>query len=524
MPGQITCADEVAGTLLDLGVGTVFTVSGNQILAVMDALDRAGVRLVHARHETAAVYMAEAAARVTGRPGVALVTAGPGHTSMLTGMLNAAASETPVLVLSGSSPAAPPGQGAFQDIDQVALAAPIGWAGEVREPGEVVPLLRTAWGECQGAVPGASCLSLPVDVVAAPAEPARPSPATARTETVPDPSRVEQVAAMLAAARSPLVLLRPSLGRSTSAFAVSRLRASVDCRVVESPRGLADPGWRRGGDPLAGVDVVAVLGPIDFAAGFGVPLRGRQVAQVSSRRAELDAGRHQLGDDLVSVWADERAFLEVLAATLHHRLPAREPVAVPPATSPDRDLPLHPLQVCDAVRPLLRDDDVLVIEGGEFGQWARAGFADRLDQQLVNGKLGAIGGALPHAVGASLANPGRQVLAFTGDGAFGYCTAELETAVREGARVAVFVGNDSAWSAERHAQQRMFGADRAVATALSSCDYARVADGFGAAGFSARTVGELEAAVEKVLASDGPAVSCVDVTIRSVPSPAAGAV
>lgn len=529
MAAGADCATAVARTLGELGVRTVFTVSGNQILGLIDALDRAGIALVHCRHETGAAYMAEAAARVQGRPAVVLVTAGPGFTSVLTGVFNAAASETPVLVLAGGAPAGSAGV-AFQQLDQAAAAAPIAPSSRATSGVDAIRTVRAAWRRIQRGVPGPACVSLPVDVLGERMPDPLPDDlpddaAEDGADAVAEPAAgdVDRIVASIVSAASPLVLVRPSLARPGARDALAALRRRVRCLVVESPRGVGDPAWAGEPDPLRDTDTVVVLGPVDFALRLGEPLRGRHVVQVTSRPEELaDAKRLLPGVD--GVLADERAVLSALSARTGDVLPLRDSRPPVPVRSPDHDLPLHPLEICEALRPELRDDDLLVVDGGEFGQWMRAGFADRLDQQVVNGKLGAIGGAIPHAVGASLACPGRRVFAFTGDGAFGYYSAELETSVRTGARVTVVVGNDACWGAERHSQARMFGADRVVATGLSPCDYARVARGYGAAGFSVRTGTELENAIAANLAAVGSHVGCIDVAIRSAPSPAAGAV
>src|SRR5438067_609671 len=120
---QLTGADLLVRTLKAAGVEVVFTLSGNQILPIYDAGLDAGIRFIDVRHENDAVHLADAYARVTGRPAVCLVTAGPGHTNALTGLATAMLAESPVLLLSGGSELARAGQGAFQELDQVAMAA-----------------------------------------------------------------------------------------------------------------------------------------------------------------------------------------------------------------------------------------------------------------------------------------------------------------------------------------------------------------------------------------------------------------
>lgn len=496
---ELSGADVVAATLWGLGARVAFTVSGNQILSVMDACASCGIRLIHARHESAAAYMAEAWGRLHGEPGVCLVTAGPGHTSVLTAVASARAAEAPLLVLSGASPTKQCGRGAFQEVDQVAVIEPLTcFAAAVGDPGDLAPALMYAWHEARR-LPGPAHLTLPVDVLSATAE---TTAVPAQREEPPSPTDREdadRIAQLIAGAERPVVVLRPALGRHPHEALLERLERRVTVLVAESPRGPGDPLWSHAGG-ITGADVVAILAPLDFAVCFPPFTDGVRVAHVEAASPGL------LGE-----------LVRLLEATLPERAVARPA----PPWAPDAEEPLHPLAICDALRGRVTNDDLLVIDGGELGQWIRAGLADHGRHQLINGKFGAIGGAIPQAVGAALACPGRRVLAFTGDGAFGYHAAELDTAAREGARLIVFVGNDARWGAEWHAQRARFGSDRTIATELADRDYELVARGYGAHGIRVRSYTELAAAVEAVLDPSAPPVVCINVTLRSVRSPAA---
>ena len=178
---------------------------------------------------------------------------------------------------------------------------------------------------------------------------------------------------------------------------------------------------------------------------------------------------------------------------------------------------MHPLDVANQVDRVAGDDDVFVIDGGEFCQWMRHGLRTRAAQQMINGRLGAIGGSIPLAVGASLHTPGRRHLAFIGDGSFGYYSAEIDTAVRHGARVTIVVGVDGSWGSEWHQQQSRYGG-RTYATAIGGPRYSLVAQGYGAHGSEATSAAQFERQLGAALAAAG--VSCLSVPIQRVASPA----
>ncbi len=530
----MTGAQQAADSLHRLGVEVVFSVSGNQILPLFDVLPEARLKIVHARHENAAAYMAEAWGQLRGQPGVCLLTAGPGVASAVTAVANAQASESPVLLLSGASPASRRGLGAFQEMDQVGLLTPFCKAAwSVDAPDALGAAVEKAWRLAASGVPGPVYLSLPVDVLEAsgkseaaascPGERAeeRESPRVSRSDT-------EGIATRLMKARRPVAVVRPALRRGDSADLLGRLERRIPTLVAESPRGLRDPLWGERGEALRDADVVLLLGPRDFAVGFGPPAgAGCAVLQVTSTRVD---GRDPVRADRaapppeVRLEADEAQFLSDLLPLLERALPVRAPLAATAPRSPlvEDGLP-HPLAIAEEVRQVLTPDDLLVVDGGEFGQWMRAGFRDLPNRQLVNGKLGAIGNSIPQAIGAALAQPGRRVFAFLGDGTFSYHAAELDTAVREGLPILVLIGNDGCYGAEWHAQRTRYGPDRTYATALERRRYELVAEGYGAVGMAAESRAELRRALSAAVQTRPPAATCINVQIRSLPSAAAGA-
>ncbi|HEY1914415.1 MAG TPA: thiamine pyrophosphate-binding protein [Streptosporangiaceae bacterium] len=520
-----TGADALAEALLGQAPElVVFLVTGNQNLPLVDALGRCGVTMVHARHESGAGYMAEGWARSAGTPGVCLVTAGPGLTSALTPLASARAAEVPLILLSASHPREQDGHGAFQELDQTTLTRPLCKAAFRAPYGACLGTLLTwAWQHATEFPPGPVHLELPADTLTelVPAdEPLPPAPVPPGFYPVPargaadgsgDGARAREIAAVLAAAQQPLVLLRPALGRSAQA---ARLRALMPVLAVESPRGLRDPAWADEQATIAAADVIVLLGAADYAVSFG---------RIGSAdvHAWPDAGPASLGElaDLL----DGRNGTAPRSGRLTSgsaedgatRLLANGGADL--ATGRMAGRPAHPLAVARIADRLVGDDDVLVIDGGEFCQWMRYGLRGRLGQQQVNGKLGAIGGGIPLGVGAALHAPGRRTVVFTGDGSFGYYGAEIDTAVRAGARLTVVVGVDGCWASEWHQQIAHYDG-RTYATGLRERRYGLVAQGYGARGSDARDAGEFASLLAGALAD--PGVSCVSVRIERAASPA----
>ena len=506
-----TGADALAEALLRLGRRpTVFLVTGNQNLPLVDALGRREVPMVHARHESGAGYMAEGWARSSGQPGIYLVSAGPGLTSALTPLASAWLSEVPVILLSASHPHAQDGTGTFQELEQTRLTRHLCKAAvRCTNAAELAALLGWAWQRATAFPPGPVHLELPADVLTTPV----PHDAALAWSSIPmryltpapvqDPGgvlarrRAKEIAEFLLAAEQPLVLLRPTLARSPAA---GPLRAHVPVLVVESPRGLRDPAWADHQDLIASADQIALLAPADYAVNFG-----------------------HIGTGHVHAYPGaDPALLGELAALLAGRPcpdgpqdgPAEAPVAAPLT---DASLPVHPLTVAAIADRLVTAEDVLVIDGGEFCQWIRHGLRRRASSQLVNGKLGAIGGSIPLAIGASLAAPRQRHIVFIGDGSFGYYSAEIDTAVRNGARITIVVGMDGSWGSEWHQQQARYGG-RTFGTEIGGLRYALVAQGYGARGDEVRDARQLHGALDRAL--NRPGVSCVSVHIQRVASPA----
>jgi acetolactate synthase-1/2/3 large subunit len=528
----VTGAELLVETLRTHGTRTVFSLSGNQILSVYDATLGRGIDLLHTRHEAAATHMADGWGRLTETPGVALVTAGPGHLNAVSALYSALMAESPMVLLSGHSPRAQRGRGAFQEVDQAGAARPVVKAAWVAESAEGLGNdIARAFAIASSGRPGPVHLSLPGDLLEAKlAQPVPPPPPT-RLEPMrlPD-AAVRRTLDLLGEAKRPLILLGPSMARARRRQLVDRLTevTGVPALVMESPRGVNDPALHGASACLPEADLVLLLGKaLDYSVKFGQPPAVAAGAQLA--RIDVDAvasERFALG-----AAADPAVAAEQLLAAAAERSwqrsawadeVARSRAAFPPewdALARADRRPIHPLKVCAWLQPMLRDHGVLVMDGGEFGQWAQAGL--EAETRLINGLSGSIGSAIPLALAAKVVHPDRAVIAVLGDGTFGFHAMEMDTAVRYRLPVVAVVGNDARWNAEHQLQLQHYGQARAVACELLPTRYDRVVEALGGHGEHVERPEELGPALARAAASGKPA--CVNVVIDGVAAPTYGA-
>ena len=440
----MTGAESVVETLTEAGVRHLFALSGNQNLPLFDACIGSKIRLIHTRHEAAAVHMADGWGRLCGEPGVALLTAGPGHCNGITGLYVAREAESPLVLISGSSPVSQAGTGAFQELDQAAVAAPVTkWShtADGAEPlGEVV---ARAMRIAAAGRPGPVHVSLPVDLLQA--EVREPAPRSEFPEGMePQLSQGDagDILDRLQAASRPLILAGPAMSRGRGWSAVRELQSAtgVPALPCESPRGVDDP-WLRGANScLARADLVLLVGKrLDFSLRFGEPPAFSESVSFLS----VDPEEAVVNEDRIECRfrGDPEPAARTLAAAAAGRewqqspwgREVQEARAVPLEWLPHRmsgAVPMHPLAVCEALQPFLEENALFVSDGGEFGQWMQAGLA--ADLRLINGPSGAIGSSLPMGMAAKLRCPERNVFVFQGDGTFGYHALEIDTCVRYG--------------------------------------------------------------------------------------------
>ena len=525
-------ADALARAIAATGTRHVFTLSGNHIMPVFDAALDAGLELIHVRHEAAAVHMADAYARLTGRAGIALVTGGPGHANAVGALYTAAMAESPVVLLSGHAPNAQLGMGSFQEMRQADMAAPLvkgAWTshGPGMLGGELANSVRCA----RSGRPGPVHLGLPTDAL----EEEAPEAAMNTHSFIPAPmplddAAVQAIVEALGAAARPLILVGPAcMTRSGRARAASLESASgIPVVGMESPRGVADPSLGAFAEVLAQADVVLLLGKrLDFTLKFGKAFAaGCRFLQVDAEEAELDRTARAVGERLeLRTVADVFSAITAIAARIKEargswRGEVRSAIAYRPAAwdtataVPGR---LHPVQMLRPLQALLdaHEDAVLVSDGGEIGQWAQACLA--APHRVINGVAGSIGAGLPFALAARVARPEAPVVAVMGDGTFGFHPAEIDTGVRYRLPCVVVVGNDARWNAEYQIQLREYGRERLVGCELLPTRYDEVARALGGWGELVTEPGEMKPAADRAMRAGLPAV--LNVMIEGLPAP-----
>jgi acetolactate synthase-1/2/3 large subunit len=532
-------ANLIVSALSSIGVRTIFTLSGNQVMPIFDACIDADIKLVHVRHEAAAVFMAEAWAQLNGDIGVALIAAGPGFANGLSPLYSARASESPVLLLSGDSPLHQDSMGAFQALDQVSIATPLTkLSRRPQAADEILTELTTAIQVARSGRPGPVHIALPFDLLQVDlSDDVGDIIKKAQRETnSPDIQVIEQIAASLESAERPVILTGPTLSRTRANTLVSNLQENLGMPVIsmENPRGLKDPALGNLGEILENADAVLFLGKaVDFMVNFGQPPAFHQACQIFAidpDQTVLAQAQRALAKRLVT---SHRADVDLAAIALTrfrlHRTAKhqdwRQQVNDACASRPylsrieNSSAAIHPATLCQSVQRAidLTHDPVLICDGGEFGQWAQA--MNSASRRIINGPAGAIGGGICYAVAAKISHPESSVFVLMGDGTCGFHLSEFETAIRYGAPFVAVIGNDSRWNAEYQIQLREYGKRRLIACELGETRYDRVVSQLGGYGEYVDDPEQLEGALRRAIESRLPA--CINVRIEGLAAPTA---
>ena len=540
MPSTLRGADIVVRTLERAGHTDIFTLSGNHIMSLFDAAIETKLSLMHVRHEAATVHMADAYGRLTGRPGIAWVTGGPGHANAVGALFTALGQETPMVLISGHTETDQLGRGGFQELRQVDMAAPVtkaAWMAidTARVGMDVARAIRIA----TSGRPGPVHLSLPSDILDATVpEDAVIWPGAADFAdpaiSLADPA-TDAIIALLATAKRPLVVGAPALATRRGRDLLRRIEQTltIPACLSEGPRSFNDASLGAYADVARRADMVVLLGkPLDFTLKFGgAPFAPdcRFIA-IDPDGALLDraarfkgpmlafgcvADTYPAGEALISrgsgkVSGDPAWFADARACFDDRPAAWKDLVSQTPGK-------LHPAQVFNTLQPYLsrHQDSVLICDGGEFAQWGQSIL--RNDRRMINGVAGSIGSSLPMAAGARIAEPVAPVFAVMGDGTFGFHMSEIETAVRLSLPYIAIVGTDCRWNAEYNLQVRDYGPNRTHGCELNPTRYDLVATALGGHGELVENAADLAGAIDRSLASGKPAV--INVMIESIPSP-----
>jgi acetolactate synthase-1/2/3 large subunit len=506
--------------LRPFGVEELFTLSGGHIFPLLDAAERGEprFRLIDTRHEQTATFAAEGTAKLTRRPGVAALTAGPGVTNGISALTTAHFNGSPLVVLGGRAPQHRWGSGSLQEFDHVPVVSSITKEActvtAVEDiAGTVARLAATALTPHRGPV----FCDFPLDVVFSSSTVEMPPPEVPDAPA-PDPDDIAEAARLIAEAERPALIAG---GDIYWAEAWDDLRAAVEAlRVPVFSNGLgrgclaADHELsfsRTRGLLKSDADVVVVVGtPLDFRLSFGRFGSARVIHVVDDpdqRSAHAEVA--------VAPAGDLRSILRGLAShggerrdhgPWIERLRAAEEVA----RSEDADLlaadatPIKPARVHGELRRRLDRDAVVICDGGDFVSYAGR-FVDSYQPGcwLDPGPYGCLGTGMGYAIAARVARPDTQVVVVLGDGAAGFSLMDVDTLVRHRLPVVMVVGNNGIWGLEKHPMRMLYGYD-AAADLQPGCRYDEVVRVLGGAGEVVERPEDIGPALDRAFAADVP--------------------
>ena len=513
------------------GVRDIFALHGGHLDAIFKACLEHGLRVIDTRHEQAAAHMADGWARTTGRPGIAMVTAGPGVTDAVTGVANAYLDAIPMILIGGRSPLLDdellPLQGG---IDQVALMRPITkWARSVTHTERIPEFVAMAFRQAVSGRPGPVFLELPIDVLFARAEEEKVAfPENYRPKSAAGPGReaLAQALQWLSEAQRPAILAGGGVWFAQAARELTEFAELTNTPVMANAKargaiseehplcfgafGAIHPAAhaRRGGKSA---DLVIMLGTrIGLATGGRnslIPADAR-VIQVDIEPEEIGRGRsielgivadcgeflrHAIAAARGTQFSGHEEWIERLTA-----MRASQRSKWDEAMKAER--PIHPARMAREVAQALEPDAIVAADGGETAAWVANAFKARQPGTfLSHGYLGCLGIGIPFAMAAKAAHPQKQVICVIGDGSVGLNFAEFDTAVRHNLPVTVVVNNDMQWGMSKHGQVLAWGAGNTIATELGVVRYDRAAQGLGAHGEFVERAEDLAPALKRAL-------------------------
>ena len=521
-------------TLANNGVEVIFSLSGNQIMPLYDACIDANIRIIHTRHEGAAVYMAEAYAQLSGKLGVALVTAGPGLLNAVSALYSAARSETPILLISGDAGLGMDGRGGFQELDQCAVTAPITkHSARPLNAAAILSDLDHCISTALSGTPGPTHLALAFDLLSQTTGLDAAKQVTLQPANAMSQSDLETVIKAIDAAKHPLIMTGPQANRTRQPAANTALEAALGLPIIclESARGLSDSFYGDLTAALKSADLVIHLGKLaDYSTGLhasGRITKGTPIISILTDDQTAPMPAHDDHPITLIRTGNIPVTMIQLAKVINDRHVSVSDADWPGAVTASitrrlawqaSDQGRHPAVLTTQLQSAINQaaSPILIADGGEFCQWVQAGCS--APRRMINGPSGAIGGGIAYAIGASIACPEAKIFLVMGDGTAGFYLGEIHTAVRTNANITAIIGNDYRWNAEVQIQIDTYGPDRVYGCDLDEkADYAAAAIGLGAQGQNVGPDDDLGAALRNASAFQGLAVLNVLIDGQAAP-------
>ncbi len=525
----------VAKALRAEGIDVIFTLCGGHIIDIYDGCIDEGIRIIDVRHEQVAAHAADGYARMTGRPGCAVVTAGPGTTDAVTGVANALRAESPMLLIGGQGALDQHRMGSLQDLPHVEMMRPITkFASSVLSTERVADMVAMAFREALAGAPGPAFLEIGRDILDAkiPLERAVIPAAghyRASTRSLGDPADVERLAEILLRAERPCVLLGSQLWTCRGAeAAIEFVRTlNIPAYMNGAARGTLAPG-----DPhhfhltrryaFNNADVIVIVGtPFDFRMGYGKRLpKSATVVQIDmdyrtvGKNRDIELGL--VGDVGVILGAVTAAAADRAPASSRRREPWLEQLRAEEQRLREERLPrqlsdavpIHPLRLAHEINQFLTDNTLYIGDGGDVVTFSGGVVQPKGPGLWMDpGPLGTLGVGVPFAMAAKAARPELEVVGLFGDGAFSLTGWDFETMVRFNLPFIGVIGNNSYMNQIRYGQIQKYGPERGeVGNKLGDVPYDRFAQILGGYGEEVREPGQIRPALERARESGKPAL------------------
>ncbi|MBZ5696559.1 MAG: thiamine pyrophosphate-binding protein [Acidobacteriia bacterium] len=546
--GMVTGGELLVRTLIKANVKHIFGLHGAHLETIFQSCLDHGIPITDTRHEVAAGHAAEGYARATRSLGVAMATAGPGFTNIITSIANAYLDRTPVLYISGSSGLGEAETNTLQSgLDQVAVATPITkWAHRITVPQQIPRLVAQAVRLATSGPTGPVLLDMPMDVLIAQVDEASvqiPENVVLDSRALPEDRSVDQAIQLLKSAARPVIMAGAGAYFSGAG---DELRAFAETAGIPVFSDFQAHGLLPSNHPLYGgtfhkmADLAAPDQRPDLVLAIGVRFglftlgMSDQVVPLASKIIHVEIDPKEIGrvrQVALGIVADPRETLRALNARAksqkwpdHSRWQQTiRNAKVERCKRAQADLnraapPIHPYQAVSAIADNIAEDAIVIGDGAEAYHWMNEVIRqNHPGGYITHGFLGAVGMGLGLAIGAQVANPKRPVLCLVGDGAIGFTIAEFDTMVRHQLPIVAVVMNNHSWAASQHFQEIISGKNRLTGTELLDAKYHEVAAAFGAYGQRVAEIKELGPAIKAAFASGKPA--CINVAIDLAPFP-----
>ncbi len=512
---KVTGADLLGRALARQQVNTLFYLMGAPTYNAANACKKEGIRIIDARHEQGAAMMAQAYARVLGKPAVCMACSGPGTVNLASGIANALIDCAPVVALGGSSPVGQYGAGAFQEIDQVGVMRPVTkWAERVYDAKRIPQYVDMAFAHAIAGKPGPVYLDLPGDVLDQEVDEQvirwSKKPRTL-ARAAASAGQISRALELLEKAKAPVLLSGSGILWSQASAELQKFVEAAGIPFYTTPQGRGalpedHPMFYAQARSTAykEADLVVVVGTrLNYVFGHGRPPRFSATApfiRIDTDANEINATtRLELG-----IVGDARTVLEQFNAAIANRGIAglysewrdklgaieRERAPKNEARLANDAVPIHPLRLCRELRDFIDRDAILVVDGQEILNYGRQTLNTYFPGHRLNsGPFGTMGVGVPFGVGAKAAKPDKQVVVLTGDGAFGMNGMEIDSAMRQKLPILVVVSLNGGWTADpdRKKPSRDLGYTR----------YDKMAEALGCHGEYVEQPGDIRAALER---------------------------